>query len=73
MPLYNIFVRTPEGHYGAGWYVLILLGSSVVYFIAAVRRDLETYRHYKTHVHVPHEEQDAEEEDSDVVAERDSI
>jgi hypothetical protein len=73
VPLYNIFVRTPEGHYGAGWYVLILLGSSVVYFIAAVRRDLETYRHYKTHVHVPHEEQDAEEEDSDVVAERDSI
>ena len=73
VPLYNIFVRTPEGHFGAGWYVLVLLGSALAYFIAAVRRDLETYRHYKTHVHVPHEEGDDEAEDSDVVAERDSI
>jgi hypothetical protein len=73
VPLYNIFVRTPEGHFGAGWYVLVLLGSALAYFMAAVRRDLETYRHYKTHVHVPHEEGDDEAEDSDVVAERDSI
>ena len=95
VPVWNIFVRTPEGHLSAGaqftcftgtkvqiltlrslsgYYILMLLGSALLFFLAAVRKDLETYRHPKSHVYVPNEgDNSPESEDSDVVAERDAI
>ena len=75
VPWYNIFVRTPEGHAAGGSYALLLLGTALFFLGACVRKDLQGYRHIKTHVHVPSEsaDSDAVPEDSDVAAEREAI